>query len=176
MTEPSVIQVSTGASYGELREAQDRINAELAKISAEARAKALADIVASIKEFGFTAEELNDAVIGKRKPGRKPGVKLDKADKPKREGKKAAPKYRDPNTGATWTGRGIAPLWIRDVAKEDRDQFLIAQEATSAGEQATEQADAQAEAYTAPMEAASEDQADSMTDTVAEPTRPIFAS
>jgi len=171
MTEPSVIQVSTGASYGELREAQDRINAELAKISAEARAKALADIVASIKEFGFTAEELNDAVIGKRKPGRKPGVKLDKADKPKREGKKAAPKYRDPNTGATWTGRGIAPLWIRDVAKEDRDQFLIAQEAT-------EQADAQAEAHNeaAPMEAAPEEQADPMPDTVAEPTRPIFAS
>ncbi|MFP4891196.1 H-NS family nucleoid-associated regulatory protein [Paraburkholderia sp. EG304] len=32
------------------------------------------------------------------------------------------PKYRDPATGATWSGRGKAPAWIRD---EDRDDFLI---------------------------------------------------
>jgi DNA-binding protein H-NS len=34
-----------------------------------------------------------------------------------------APKYRDPESGVTWTGRGMAPLWIRDA--EDRTQFLI---------------------------------------------------
>lgn len=33
-----------------------------------------------------------------------------------------APKYRDPATGATWTGRGKPPAWIRD---QDREQFLI---------------------------------------------------
>lgn len=31
-------------------------------------------------------------------------------------------KYRNPETGATWTGRGRAPVWIAD---QDRDQFLI---------------------------------------------------
>jgi len=36
---------------------------------------------------------------------------------------KVAPKYRDPVSGVTWTGRGRAPLWIRDA--EDRDAFLI---------------------------------------------------
>lgn len=30
-----------------------------------------------------------------------------------------APKYRDPATGATWTGRGKAPLWIRDKNREE---------------------------------------------------------
>lgn len=38
---------------------------------------------------------------------------------------KVAPKYRDPKTGATWTGRGIAPKWIADTPKDQRDQFLI---------------------------------------------------
>lgn len=37
-------------------------------------------------------------------------------------GVKVAPKYRDPATGATWTGRGVAPRWIADQRRED---FLI---------------------------------------------------
>ena len=35
---------------------------------------------------------------------------------------KVAPKYRDPATGQTWTGRGKPPKWIQG---QDREQFLI---------------------------------------------------
>lgn len=28
-------------------------------------------------------------------------------------GKKVAPKYRDPISGATWTGRGLKPKWLQ---------------------------------------------------------------
>ena len=38
-------------------------------------------------------------------------------------GTKVAPKYRDPATGNTWTGRGKAPKWIDG---QDRTKFLIA--------------------------------------------------
>ena len=37
-------------------------------------------------------------------------------------GSKVAPKYRDPATGATWTGRGKAPKWIEG---QDREKFAI---------------------------------------------------
>jgi DNA-binding protein H-NS len=37
-------------------------------------------------------------------------------------GTKVAPKYRDPATGQTWTGRGKAPKWIQN---QDRAQFAI---------------------------------------------------
>ena len=37
-------------------------------------------------------------------------------------GTKVAAKYRDPTTGKTWTGRGVAPKWI---AGKDRDAFRI---------------------------------------------------
>jgi DNA-binding protein H-NS len=37
-------------------------------------------------------------------------------------GKKVPPKYRNPLTGETWTGRGKAPTWIAGKAKES---FLI---------------------------------------------------
>jgi len=42
--------------------------------------------------------------------------------KPKVARQSVAPKYRDPATGATWTGRGKAPKWIEG---NDRTQFEI---------------------------------------------------
>lgn len=40
----------------------------------------------------------------------------------KRKGVRASPKYKDPETGVTWSGRGKEPLWIRG---KNRDDFLI---------------------------------------------------
>jgi len=42
--------------------------------------------------------------------------------KQKREAGSVAPKYRDPVTGQTWTGRGKPPNWIKD---QDRSKFEI---------------------------------------------------
>ena len=116
-----LIQVSTNASYEELKDAQERLNAQLQARLGEARAEGMAKIVAIVQEFGFTADEMNKALSGK--------VSAGKRGKGKGTGTKAAPKYRDPVSGSTWTGRGVAPAWIKDVAKEDRGQFLIVTEA-----------------------------------------------
>lgn len=44
--------------------------------------------------------------------------------KPSKVGPSKVPaKYRDPDTGATWSGRARPPAWIKDVA--DRSKFLI---------------------------------------------------
>ena len=48
-----------------------------------------------------------------------------RANKPKSSGSSASkviPKYRNPENGQTWTGRGKEPLWI---AGKDRSLFLI---------------------------------------------------
>ncbi|MBR8256809.1 H-NS histone family protein [Burkholderia ambifaria] len=42
----------------------------------------------------------------------------------RRDVRPAEPKYQNPKTGETWSGRGRAPLWIRDA--KNRDRFLIA--------------------------------------------------
>jgi DNA-binding protein H-NS len=39
--------------------------------------------------------------------------------------KPVAPRYKDPESGATWSGRGRAPAWI--AAVEDRTPYLIEQ-------------------------------------------------
>jgi DNA-binding protein H-NS len=40
-----------------------------------------------------------------------------------KEKRTVPPKYRDPKSGASWTGRGLAPKWI--AGAKNRDQFLI---------------------------------------------------
>ena len=39
----------------------------------------------------------------------------------------AAPKYRDPASGSTWSGRGRKPRWLEDALKagHSADRFLI---------------------------------------------------
>ena len=70
-------------------------------------ADAIAKVKALISEHGLTAQD----IFGGAKRGRKAGTRA-----------AVAPKYRDPATGATWTGRGKAPKWIDG---KDRAQFAI---------------------------------------------------
>lgn len=48
-----------------------------------------------------------------------------------RQPAKVAPKYRDPSTGNTWTGRGKPPAWIRN---KDRSAFQIIAPPQSSGQ------------------------------------------
>ena len=47
--------------------------------------------------------------------------------KRRKTGKKVKPKYKDPASGAKWSGRGRAPLWIvaGEKAGKKRESFLI---------------------------------------------------
>lgn len=56
---------------------------------------------------------------------------------------KVAPKYRDPVSGQTWTGRGKPPAWI---AGKDRDQFLITPTGVNTTENTTQDATGGAQA------------------------------
>ncbi|RDK03070.1 H-NS histone family protein [Paraburkholderia lacunae] len=51
---------------------------------------------------------------------------------------KQPPKYRDPKTGATWSGRGPAPAWLS--AARDRSKFLIDSTAATSGTVSTKAA------------------------------------
>lgn len=94
------------ATYQEL---QAQI-AELTIQAEQARKQEIASAVAQIKslmeEYGITIEDLS---------------KPSKSSAAKRES--VPPKYRNPATGKTWTGRGKSPKWIADAV--NRDQYLI---------------------------------------------------
>ncbi|NUX58717.1 H-NS histone family protein [Paraburkholderia youngii] len=93
------------------------IDAQLEAIRAENRDAVRAQLMATIEEYGFTAFELGlikTQYIPRVRDGR-------------RTFQQAAPArtlpalYQDPDTGATWSGRGRQPRWIEG----DRDDYLI---------------------------------------------------
>mgnify|MGYP003337475311 CR=1 FL=1 len=92
-------------TYRELLVQKQKLEAQLE----EARLQELKQIIAKVKQamvdYGLTAEDIGLSSKGKVKASRT-----------------VAPKFRDPKTGATWTGRGRAPAWI---AGKNYDRFLI---------------------------------------------------
>ncbi|WP_051381428.1 H-NS histone family protein [Paraburkholderia mimosarum] len=101
----------------------DAIQSKIAKLQKQAESivqkqtsVGLAKIRDLMAKHGLSLADI-ESFVGKRR-GRKPGASAKTATK-----RAVAAKYADPKTGATWTGRGRAPLWIRDV--KDRSKFLI---------------------------------------------------
>ncbi|MBU9268715.1 H-NS histone family protein [Burkholderia gladioli] len=94
----------------ELAEAKEAEKAHRAK----EKASIIEQINSLIAEHSVAAHELKfpSATRGSKAPS----VKAVK-------GAPGIPKYRDPKTGATWTGKGKPPAWIKEVP--NRDEFLI---------------------------------------------------
>lgn len=110
------------ATYSELRTQIEKLEAEAtAQLKKEVKA-VIADIKSKMEAFRLTAADLG-LVSGKAR--RKVGSRR-KSAVGKRKGAGKA-KYRDPSSGATWTGFGRAPRWLTDAeaAGKKREKFLI---------------------------------------------------
>jgi DNA-binding protein H-NS len=94
------------ATYLELLKQRDMLAQQIEDARKRETADALTKVRAIVAEYQLTAQEVFP--IGRKSRSRSVG--------------KVAPKYRDPATGQTWTGRGKAPRWIDG---KDRSQFLI---------------------------------------------------
>jgi DNA-binding protein H-NS len=98
------------SSYKELLAQREQLERQIQEAKAREYAEVLNEIKQKMADYGITLAELSG---GK---GAKGIAKASRA----RAG--VAPKYRDPASGSTWSGRGKPPRWI---AGQDRDQFLI---------------------------------------------------
>ena len=96
------------SAYKELLQQREALEIQIK----EARARELSDAIALVRktvdEFGLTVSDVF------RPSDRRNPYK----------GSKVEPKYRNPPTGQTWTGRGKPPVWI---PHQDREQFRIKQ-------------------------------------------------
>lgn len=92
-------------TVAELKSQLEKTQAELEAAIAAESAEILADIREKIAVYGFTEKD----VFGRKRAASFGGT--------------VAPKYHNPKTGETWSGRGRAPAWIKDAA--NRDKFLI---------------------------------------------------
>lgn len=102
----------------QIQELQRRADA----LREEKSLEAIASIRALMQEYGLTMSDLVKAGLGKMR-GRPAGSRNISARNGRGQGTKLPPKYRDPESGATWSGHARAPAWIKDAP--DRSVFLI---------------------------------------------------
>ena len=94
------------SSYKELLKQREALEQKINEARRNELSEAVSQVRALVTEFGLTAQD---------------GFPAGKA-RSASAGSKVAPKYRNPATGQTWTGRGKAPKWIQN---ENREQFAI---------------------------------------------------
>lgn len=92
--------------------------ADLEKQLADARRAERAGVIAQIKSL-LTEHGLTVADLG-IKPGKAPTGNAS-------AGRKVAPKYRNKDTGETWTGRGLQPKWVQSAVASGKklEDFAI---------------------------------------------------
>ncbi|WP_416051226.1 H-NS histone family protein [Cupriavidus basilensis] len=104
------------ATYKQLIAEKEALEAKLAEMRTSEVAGVIAQIQGLMAEYELTADD----IAPKRRRGRPAASANGAAAKPKST---LPAKYRDPKTGATWTGRGRAPGWLG----KNRARFLIAE-------------------------------------------------
>lgn len=92
----------------ELLKQRQALNEKIEQLQANAKSEAIAKIQELINQFDLGQEDIFP-------------VKT-KAAKKELTVNKVEPKYRNPETGQEWSGRGLPPKWI---AGKDREEFLI---------------------------------------------------
>ncbi|WP_080439571.1 H-NS family nucleoid-associated regulatory protein [Burkholderia ubonensis] len=93
-----------------------RLQAQAEALVAKKSTEVLEKIRGLMEKHGITTADI-EAHVGGKQRGRRTGIKA--AAKPTT----SVAKYRDPKTGATWTGHGRAPGWIANA--KNRSKFLI---------------------------------------------------
>lgn len=122
------------ATYVELKQQADDLLRQAEAARKSEIGAAIAEIKAKMVAYGITLEDLGGKAKAAR--GRKPkagkasgkAAKPAKATaKPAKARKPVAVKYRNSETGETWTGRGKPPTWLKaqEVAGRKREGFLV---------------------------------------------------
>lgn len=97
------------ASYKELKAQAEALFKQAEAARRAEIASVVAEIQTKMKEYGITLDDL------------KGGAKNSKSRKP------VAVKYRNPESGETWSGRGRAPKWLSAELSKGRtkESFLV---------------------------------------------------
>ena len=84
---------------------REALEKQISELRESEMANAIAKIHALIEEFGLTQKDIFTRTSSAK--ARKTSVN------------KVAAKYRDPVSGSEWSGRGLAPKWLKDKNRED---------------------------------------------------------
>lgn len=122
-------------TYVELKQKAEDLMRQAEAARKSEIAGAIAEIKSKMAMYGITVEDLGESkraargrkakVAGGAKPGRMAGkIKVPKVAKAR---KPVAAKYRNAETGETWSGRGKAPKWLTtlEAMGRRREEFSV---------------------------------------------------
>ncbi|MFO1220952.1 MAG: H-NS histone family protein [Burkholderiaceae bacterium] len=92
-------------SLSDLMAQKEALDKRIAETRRSERSEAIQRIKKMMAEYGLTAADLNAKTPAPRAT---------------RKGKKVPPKYRDPASGNTWSGRGLQPKWLKAALESGR--------------------------------------------------------
>ncbi len=111
-----------------------RLQKQAAALEQKQRGPVINDIVRRMREYDITPEDIA-AAFSRKGRGSGAGASAGRTASPATARKTGAsatrspvpPKYRNPETDATWSGRGKPPRWISEAESQgkSRDSFLI---------------------------------------------------
>ena len=114
-----------------IQEKLKKLQAQADVLIAKKAQSALDQIRRLMREHGLTTEDVEETAKAKREAKGNSGLGIGSRRKASNAlGTKVAPKFQDPKSGATWTGRGSAPAWIAKA--KNRSRFLIQGDAVAA--------------------------------------------
>lgn len=96
------------ATYKELLERRQALDNEIDQARQRELADAVARVRSLVEEYGLNQADVFGTGSKRRGQGRS-----------SQAGHKVAPKYRNPTTNETWTGRGRQPKWIQGKKLDD---------------------------------------------------------
>ena len=117
-------RVSYATKQTALQRQIEKLQKQKAALEAKNRKPVISTIIKSMREYEISPEEIAAAYSSSEKP--RAAKKTKAASAPK---KVVAPKYRNVETGDTWSGRGKPPRWLSEAeaAGKARESFLITQ-------------------------------------------------
>ncbi|MCA3184056.1 H-NS histone family protein [Cupriavidus sp.] len=101
-------------TYKQLLAEKEALEAKLSEVRANEVASVIEQIRQLMADYDLTVED----IAPKRRRGRPAG-----SGAAQKAASALPPKYRDPKTGKTWSGRGRAPAWLG----KRPERFLIEQ-------------------------------------------------
>lgn len=87
------------ASLNDLLAQKAALEQQIIDLQREERAQAIAQVRALMSQYGLTLADI--------------GARAAAPPARKAPGERVAPKYRHPQTGETWSGRGLQPKWLK---------------------------------------------------------------
>lgn len=95
------------STLSELLAQKAALEKQIADTQREERAAAIAQVKTLMAQYGLTLADIGSSGRAAAAPRTGGGAKV-------------PAKYRDPATGATWSGRGLQPRWLREALANGR--------------------------------------------------------